>query len=692
MADNGASIKIGSDTTQYEKGVKKVKDGFTDMNKSASSFSKIASGAISSFVGNLASTAVTKGFSVISNGFKSAISSVKEFTALSKIQEDALNDLDNSLVRTGQFSRATSKDIQAFASELQNNSRFGDEAILKNAALIQSLGSLSKDGLKQATQAAADLSAGIGKISFEQASEFIGKAALGNIGPLRELGIVVESTGDKAKDFQTALSLINDRFSGAAAGQIQNFTGVTQQLDNTIGDLKEKFGDLITQNPAIVTALQKVQQLFSELGSFVEDNKDELKALATEGFLLVVNGAFGLVGAVIEITSAFDRARTAYRAFLNAGSISRLEEELANLPAQIDAFGNRVETFYEGALKSQIERLKGESESERQSYEERLKLFESFTQKINEGQDAINSGARSVLGRDLEAEREAASERNRIRIEADELEKQRQLTAFEEDRALRLGYIQSILGEEEALITSARAGELAALGNLKAAKDAISAAEVKARKADIFAIQKFEALSQAERLANVKSTLGTISSLQSSSNKELFAIGKAAAIATATIDGITAVQKALSSAPPPFNFAIAAIVGAATVANVSKIASSKPPTGAFDGALVESGSIFKDTEPFMLSKGEVVAPRKDFDDVVEGTARQRGFVKRNESQSTTDSTALVRLIEKMDALINTLSDQTQSVVEIRATDDFIEFIDEQLQKRRALGISISGVV
>jgi hypothetical protein len=389
MADNGASIKIGSDTTQYEKGVKKVKDGFTDMNKSASSFSKIASGAISSFVGNLASTAVTKGFSVISNGFKSAISSVKEFTALSKIQEDALNDLDNSLVRTGQFSRATSKDIQAFASELQNNSRFGDEAILKNAALIQSLGSLSKDGLKQATQAAADLSAGIGKISFEQASEFIGKAALGNIGPLRELGIVVESTGDKAKDFQTALSLINDRFSGAAAGQIQNFTGVTQQLDNTIGDLKEKFGDLITQNPAIVTALQKVQQLFSELGSFVEDNKDELKALATEGFLLVVNGAFGLVGAVIEITSAFDRARTAYRAFLNAGSISRLEEELANLPAQIDAFGNRVETFYEGALKSQIERLKGETESERQSYEERLKLFESFTQKINEGQDAI---------------------------------------------------------------------------------------------------------------------------------------------------------------------------------------------------------------------------------------------------------------------------------------------------------------
>lgn len=74
------------------------------------------------------------------------------------------------------------------------------------------------------------------------------------------------------------------------------------------------------------------------------------------------------------------------------------------------------------------------------------------------------------------------------------------------------------------------------------------------------------------RLANTRTMLDTLASLQSSSNKKLAAIGKAAAIAQATIDGVLAVQKALASAPPPFNFVQAAIVGAVAAANVAQIA------------------------------------------------------------------------------------------------------------------------
>jgi hypothetical protein len=53
--------------------------------------------------------------------------------------------------------------------------------------------------------------------------------------------------------------------------------------------------------------------------------------------------------------------------------------------------------------------------------------------------------------------------------------------------------------------------------------------------------------------------------------------GKALAVAQATIDGFLAVQKALASAPPPFNFIAAATVGAATLANVRKIIATKIP-------------------------------------------------------------------------------------------------------------------
>lgn len=68
------------------------------------------------------------------------------------------------------------------------------------------------------------------------------------------------------------------------------------------------------------------------------------------------------------------------------------------------------------------------------------------------------------------------------------------------------------------------------------------------------------------------SALSNIATLQDSSNKELAAVGKAAAISKATIDGYVAVQNALATVPYPFNFAAAALVGAAAASNVAKIA------------------------------------------------------------------------------------------------------------------------
>jgi tape measure domain-containing protein len=74
------------------------------------------------------------------------------------------------------------------------------------------------------------------------------------------------------------------------------------------------------------------------------------------------------------------------------------------------------------------------------------------------------------------------------------------------------------------------------------------------------------------KLSITQELFGTLSSLQSSSNKKIAAIGKAAAITQATIDGVLAVQKALASYPPPYNYAIAAAVGVTAAANVAKIA------------------------------------------------------------------------------------------------------------------------
>lgn len=106
-----------------------------------------------------------------------------------------------------------------------------------------------------------------------------------------------------------------------------------------------------------------------------------------------------------------------------------------------------------------------------------------------------------------------------------------------------------------------------------------------------------------ERLAHTSQFFGDLAGLANSSNRTLAGIGRAAAIAQATIDGYLAVQKALASAPPPMNFALAAAAGAAAAANVAAIAG----VGFARGGYVEGpGTETSDSIPARLSRGEFV--------------------------------------------------------------------------------------
>lgn len=76
------------------------------------------------------------------------------------------------------------------------------------------------------------------------------------------------------------------------------------------------------------------------------------------------------------------------------------------------------------------------------------------------------------------------------------------------------------------------------------------------------------------RLEGTRGMFDQLATLQSSNVKELAAIGKAAAIAQATIDGVLAVQKALAQGGP-LGIGLAVATGVAAAANVAKIAGIK---------------------------------------------------------------------------------------------------------------------
>lgn len=121
-----------------------------------------------------------------------------------------------------------------------------------------------------------------------------------------------------------------------------------------------------------------------------------------------------------------------------------------------------------------------------------------------------------------------------------------------------------------------------------------------------------------------KQAFGDLAQLQQSSNSTLKEIGKVAAIANIVIktaESAMNIYAGFSTIPiigPALGIAGAAAAVAFGVEQVGKVSAAQ--TGAY-----VDGVGFGDKYPYMLEAGELVAPRKSFDEVVEGVAQQRGY-------------------------------------------------------------------
>lgn len=134
---------------------------------------------------------------------------------------------------------------------------------------------------------------------------------------------------------------------------------------------------------------------------------------------------------------------------------------------------------------------------------------------------------------------------------------------------------------------------------------------------------RVQAQTAEQNLSAQRNFFSVLSGLSRSENKKLAAIGKAAAITTATIDGVLAVQKALASAPPPANYALAAATGAVAAANVAQII-AQTPGFAFGGDFTVGGTGGTDSQlvAFRATPGEHVSVRTPTQ--VRDEARQGG--------------------------------------------------------------------
>ena len=221
-------------------------------------------------IGKLARSAA-KATAVVA-GLGSALATVigVKAVAAAQIQEDAINALNSALSITKNAGLEASIGIQQYAAELQKTTRFGDEVIIQNAALIQSLGDLDEQGLKRATTAAADLASAL-RIDLTAAATLVGKAAAGEVGSFSRYGLAIKSGANNAETLSNALTAIEGKFGGAAARDVQTYSGAVDQLSNAYGDVFEEIGFIITRNPKFVNAIKAATDLMVEAGKRVSD-------------------------------------------------------------------------------------------------------------------------------------------------------------------------------------------------------------------------------------------------------------------------------------------------------------------------------------------------------------------------------------------------------------------------------------
>lgn len=627
MSQDTVKIDIQLATQAAEEALKRFKKQTDDATSSFNIFK-------GSFAAGLALNAISSAFTSLSNTFGSFISEASE--AQANVQKLAF-----ALEQTGRNTPGAVKSFEDFASELQNSSIYADDLILQSSALLANLTSLSNDGIKQATQAAADLASTLG-IDLDAATEMIAKAVNGNTMAFSKLGIEIKKGVTDSDNLTNTLQALASQ-QGAAANQTKTYQGALAKLNNAKSDLFESIGNLIVQSPVAIKSFEAFTSVLTSLSQFITNNKEDILlfaesllygtgivASATAAWYLftvgvtassvalgvlansaiaawaALTGPVGIAVAGIAAVSAaiyviaknWDDIKIKTYEALAVGLeyASKIADIFARgtgsiLQEQANGFRDKAQAMREAQVAA--EELKKAEESkaikkeataeetlkQKQAYQERLQL-----QKEYHGNVLLTEQEANLLRQEEEIRYQQDLFNAKGEFDLQEIERQNQIDqelllqrqAFEQEQ-LR---IKSEAAINKALIIEDGLQREKALLDAKNQQALDSQKLANSQELDQIKLKNKQALElERQTIKNRKDTIATISTLQNSNNKSLAATGKAFAVYQIAVDTPVAISKALASAPPPFNFALAGLVGAAMADQAAKVAGLSFQTG-----------------------------------------------------------------------------------------------------------------
>lgn len=283
--------KIGQNQAELNKFVSNIQGQLNNLQKEAqktgSFFSGLGGNLIKAFTGlgaiDLATNAIGKLANVLAEPIKQASEA-----------EDSMNGLNTALALSGKYTEDAANSFGALASEIQNTTTVGDDAVIQAASLIQTMGRLDQEGLKRATAASVDLAAAL-KIDLQTASQLVGKAAEGNISAFKRYGIEIKQGKTDAETLANTLGVLEGRFKGAAAAQANTFSGALAQLGNVFGDLQEEIGKAVVKNGVFIQAIKVIKEAISNATPAIADLAQKFAGLFVDIIQLSLKAAAGFV-------------------------------------------------------------------------------------------------------------------------------------------------------------------------------------------------------------------------------------------------------------------------------------------------------------------------------------------------------------------------------------------------------------